>query len=1468
MNNSEDVSLICLNPKCLTRNKLYKGRRYTTNRRQQSVVSSGLSLHLGRQNRDNSCHQYYNAKGMFIQSIIGSPSYTLEASIISQEHENQHSDDDDFDVPYDDDDDDNNNNNNNNFPVQELNLTALNNVEAGHTQLNACLPRPMQIQPSSYVLPSTYTAATSRNMRRIQPYNEEEIVEYTAVSYLVNSVPEGAFDQYMDKRQPKISGRRGGHKKKFSSNPSALGVLREDSLEEADDTTNEEEDPSKEDTNHHAYDNDDTSTSSSSNDSDGHYQGGKNHALFSNSLEDTTSNSDHRHTIQDGESAGIPQMGESQDDDDNDDGGGAGSSSSVAMMPNQGEVSEGGEEENTTPAGDVNTELYDRLLQEREQIARGLDKNALDGNYLNTMKNNKQLRMELELFKLMDQMGLPNAAFKTFINWAHLSEIDGHSFKEHVPRERDTVIEELSSKLNFKKDEVKTALIPWLPDKVKIPIHYRSIIDVFYSLMNRQDVVGPGGCNLSFPHPTDIYAGKPDTKPKYVTELHHGNWWLRTFVERCKAPNEILVPIILYMDGIAIDLMSKLKATPLNITFGIFNTLTRTRPEAWETVLLHPNDDVVSKAHKEMTTSLDKVKNLHAVLRVAFKDFLDVVEKGPLKFEIPYGGKNNIVHIKFCISFVIGDTEQHDALCGKFQLRTSLAKCICRHCNCPTDQLAIPESVHTAQKFTPKIVDPSPKASPDYYKSISHHANIDNAFYALDFGAREENIHAVSASPGENLHMNQKGVMVRAVESFKYLILNGAFVDSQGKAQSAADFSKLKAKRTLLKFNALGHQIGLMLTRQSDRNFPRTKFANSLFSATKKTGSEQAGVILCLLIAICTDRGRQLLLVDRTLDDRYIENTVTVLEKVLALDEWLKRGVYLYEEIHGKQDDATEGSSESGMEVDDSDGEDDGDLNDDKNDDDDSDDADDVERGRGEEEAVPSQRWEDPNSGQGLRFYMNQLMTYVRNCMTRGPTGMGNNTIKNHLLVHLPESCAELGNPLGVDSAPSERHHKTEVKAPAKRTQKRAGKFRSQIMKRKEEKRIVEGAQSFFGLGSRSSDNQSNPDASRSLTRRGRDNIPNLRHFDSKSSNEEPAESDTAPVFKCGGASFTIGYTSRSSDGHTLVATMSWDKSRNKEKLVHPESVITAICALLIQHTVFDNSCPKCVQGFTELSIDRHLPSGERELYRAHSSFRSNSKSLGDTWYDWAEFQWPTETETTYLPGQIFCFVKTGVMQLGTQYRGVPIKSHTFYALVTLFNNTPQPLRKSRYTDSDYTSFIKWGTLRNGYYLLPIRDIVGTVCVVMNIPELPDYDDHQSAAVDEDDGDEDDDDVDDDGTENDTSRSNGSSLRRRTSFNTYVALGTSVNGDGSSIGTRRSEFSAAHSLRRQRDRSLVGKKGGYLVIPNKSDWAQSMTDEILWWNEQKTWFEDGDDANEVQKFRHDINYSDDELMDEVDGLDE
>jgi len=227
--------------------------------------------------------------------------------------------------------------------------------------------------------------------------------------------------------------------------------------------------------------------------------------------------------------------------------------------------------------------------------------------------------------------------------------------------------------------------------------------------------------------------------------------------------------------------------------------------------------------------------------------------------------------MKFRLAFVIGDTELHDKLCGKYGSRSAGVQKLCRHCDCSTLHITNPAYLDSSTLWMPNQLCPLRNDNSEYqaayFKSISHHP-IKNTFHQMNFGSG--NPHGIHlGTPGETLHMSQLGCTKRAVESYSLLL-----------------------KGTALKSNMtrMAQHYGALLSRQSDRNFPRTKFGTSILSVTKKEGGDYAGILISILISIVSKVGMNQLKNERALETNFISKLVHCFELILGMEEFLKHG--------------------------------------------------------------------------------------------------------------------------------------------------------------------------------------------------------------------------------------------------------------------------------------------------------------------------------------------------------------------------------------------------------------------------------------------------------------------------------------------------------------------------------------------------------------------------------------------------
>ena len=792
------------------------------------------------------------------------------------------------------------------------------------------------------------------------------------------------------------------------------------------------------------------------------------------------------------------------------------------------------------------------------------------------------LTVEAELINLLHGIKAPLSAYTTIMQWAKRSQGRfGFNFKNmHTITPRDNAVKNIEKHFNLTPNSEIFQQIPvqWLPDNTALEISVRPFQHALNSLLTNSHILKEE--NLSFPNSETPYSYENVPSVNVISELHHGKWWSDTWQKRCKANSkEILVPIILYMDGISLDAHGRLSLTPLNMTLGIFNNATRKKDYAWETIYFHPDSSYMSSRQTKKSKPIHNQQNLHMGLSVALQSFKDICEsESNIVFQqLPWNGKEWVVHMKFAIAFVIGDTELHDKLTNRFGGRNDGVKYVCRHCNCPNEQLTNPVYWSTNP---PKIWEPVDfklikNPSKDHWKNLSHHP-VKNAFHDLDFGENSHNIHL--ATPGECLHMHQLGAAKRAIEAFGCLFKKKA--DDDRRAKRADGFQCM---------GRLAFDYGHSLSRQSERDLPnRLTFTCDLLITTKKEGKDWSGIILNLLVAIISQKGKDIMNKMALITDTQVKGQIETLEIILLMEEFLKKC-----------------------------------------------------------------NMEKRNLKNLPKFVDNFINLINKNCK-RG--GNGTNLIKNHLYYHLPMYINMWGPPSGWDSAPSESHHKYQIKAPSQNTQKRPATVIEQTARRSQERKSVQHAmRSIAG----------------------------------------PDKSPPTNIKPCGGSWFDIFIDERKGP------TMKWIRATNSDCSHHCKDVIDFCCNMFLKGS---NSNDR-LKGFTE---HNRLFNGNSYKFRASPSYRSTSGQKCNVWYDWAQFQYASdgddaeddddEVHTLSAPAQILCFLQLEARH----YDG----GAGLYAIVRSFKSPPTPLRNSR--------IVMAGEVDDDYYIYSCDSICDTVAVVEN----------------------------------------------------------------------------------------------------------------------------------------------------------
>ena len=255
---------------------------------------------------------------------------------------------------------------------------------------------------------------------------------------------------------------------------------------------------------------------------------------------------------------------------------------------------------------------------------------------------------------------------------------------------------------------------------------------------------------------------------------------------------------------------------------------------------------------------------------------------------------------------------------------------------------------------------------------------LKNGFDDVRFGQHNQR-GIFGACPGEMLHLISLGWFKYCLEAFS--------------AQAGKDSVALK------KYDSLCATLGSRLSRQSDRDIPRTNFPKGFSSGSNLMGHEVAGCLLVKLFALHTTYFRVIFSVgskqkaavpeeQKLRNEAHISDWILVVSSLLTWHQWMKQPTISKKQIKG--------------------------------------------------------------SHAAVQWLMRLMATVAPRT-----TGMSNNTIKKHLVLHLCEDILDHGVPDNVNSAYPESAHIPLAKITSRNTQKRAISFTKQAAHRYVENLVV-----------------------------------------------------------------------------------------------------------------------------------------------------------------------------------------------------------------------------------------------------------------------------------------------------------------------------------------------------------------------------------------------------------------------------
>ena len=514
------------------------------------------------------------------------------------------------------------------------------------------------------------------------------------------------------------------------------------------------------------------------------------------------------------------------------------------------------------------------------------------------------LAAAIELMDLLNKEGAPTAAYDSIMSW---HEKHGNT-KKVSENELYTKLRRRHNMQDLVLHEVRTHL-PFSDLTVKIPCHDAGA-------MLRDLLTDPRILDQDYLFFDDNPEAPPppDHQWNELRDINTGMAFRRTYDklirQNPRTSNgrvKVLCPLIPYMDGCVTGQFQNLQLEIVKFTLGVFNGKARDKGIFWRNLGAVPNysksksqakENMRNSAHRDARTYLSdsesedepennrtrrkgkievldaplfdptdyvntddgrspdeedfeeaflafmaqseelpatKAQDLHCMLHAILASYKKIQDTGGIEWDLRYKGKDHYLQLIPFVLFVKGDGVEHDKHCGKYGSRTKGVAQLCRHCCCPTELTDRSDLRHN-RKTKDMIVQLVREKNHEELKKLSQNY-VWNAWYELRFG-QHNNTHIHGATPMEIIHWIQLGM-------FKYSRENLFEKTGEGKLGKSLD--------------VIATQMGFLLSRQSTKDLPRTKFTNGVMKG-KLMAHEMSGVMLVLVAALVSTAGQNLLL--------------------------------------------------------------------------------------------------------------------------------------------------------------------------------------------------------------------------------------------------------------------------------------------------------------------------------------------------------------------------------------------------------------------------------------------------------------------------------------------------------------------------------------------------------------------------------------------------------------------------------
>ena len=358
-------------------------------------------------------------------------------------------------------------------------------------------------------------------------------------------------------------------------------------------------------------------------------------------------------------------------------------------------------------------------------------------------------RKYLRLMEILAKINAPNYVFDKIVKWAlrlQKQDLD-------IPMSRDFLIKNTASKFGL-RDLFPTVSKLVLPSGNSVTVTKFNFMTSLYSLLTCEKLMRPENlvCGNNIFKRFSI-----DPNSHCFEDVHTGQWYVDTQFRFCRTENDMVLPIILYIDKTYVK--SK-PAEPISFSLGIFKRHIRNDPSAWRNLGMIPGKlgDLVPNKDKFPRSKLAEIRlnDWHAVCNFLLSDLKAAQKLGGIHWEFGPEFNNEKCKLHIPIMFIVGDIEGHDKICSRKSGHTNKMKAVTHSCDIRREACGDPnarcryfekDEILSLQQIVQDRNTP-PEEKNDAILKLNHfgfYSDVKNAFSDMNFGASRFGVHGAVA---------------------------------------------------------------------------------------------------------------------------------------------------------------------------------------------------------------------------------------------------------------------------------------------------------------------------------------------------------------------------------------------------------------------------------------------------------------------------------------------------------------------------------------------------------------------------------------------------------------------------------------------------------------------------------------------------------------------------------------------------